>query len=275
MKKINIIVNDIDKKLYSIIFNEIKNKLNINFKEEFIEKETNIDEIIYNVREKNVDGYYIDTLYRKELYENLSKEYCSEKTKMLGYSNVLINNNNEVIAHNLDYNAIIEMIVKYDLDLQNKNIVIIGHNLLSKAVIQVLKDFKANIFVLINSGIPNDIITKAKFVNKLEFKKLNDIYMVINTTDIGKMPDINTEVIIDIDTIKTKWAIDLIYTPKETVFLLKEKLAGANTASGLYMYIVKVLKFIALLYDDPKLYKYNLLNELYEIVKKKLGDYYI
>ena len=65
---------------------------------------------------------------------------------------------------------------------------------------------------------------------------LKDYKLWINTTPVGMYPHIEESLPLDFSVIGSEhYLFDLIYNPKETVFLRQGRLHGAHTQNGLAM----------------------------------------
>ena len=131
------------------------------------------------------------------------------------------------------------MAIKYaKYDISNKKIFILGAGGVVPSIIYSLKKMKVSKITLSNR-------TKEKAENlKKLFKDLEivdwgekiDFDMIINATSIGLNNE--DEIKIDFSSIgPNKFFYDVIYNPRETIFLKKAKLFGNKAENGKMMFI--------------------------------------
>jgi len=100
---------------------------------------------------------------------------------------------------------------------------------------------KAVIYVLKKLNISYSCVSREAGIDKLSYDELNaEIItthtLIINTTPLGMFPDIEGYPDIPYSAIGERHLLyDLVYNPKETVFLKKGKDFGANIMNGLNM----------------------------------------
>ena len=131
------------------------------------------------------------------------------------------------------------MAIKYaKYDISNKKIFILGAGGVAPSIIYSLKKMKASKITL-----SNRTKKKAENIKKL-FEDLEivdwgesiDFDMIINATCIGLINE--DEIKIDFSSIgPNKFFYDVIYNPRETIFLKKAKLFGIKAENGKMMFI--------------------------------------
>ncbi len=116
-------------------------------------------------------------------------------------------------------------------DLKTKKALILGTGGASKAVAYVLSKL----------SIPFLIVSREKNKADLVYKEinqsiLNEYTFIINTTPLGKFPEINECVDFPFDYLNTNhFLYDLIYNPEITLFLSKGKMKGSMIKNGFEM----------------------------------------
>ncbi|MEA1974556.1 MAG: shikimate dehydrogenase [Bacillota bacterium] len=176
------------------------------------------------------DGLNVTIPYKVEVIKHL--ESISDVAKKIGAVNTIYNG----VGYNTDYFGFGKMINIKNIDVRDKIVYILGTGGASKAVYQYLIDNNAK---------------QIKFVSRLKkgkdiisYNELNSVVgdIIINTTPIGMYPKIEVSPI-NMNIFKNfKIAIDLIYNPLETKFLLDAKKLGLLTVNGLYMLIGQAIK---------------------------------
>jgi len=116
---------------------------------------------------------------------------------------------------------------------------ILGTGGASKAVAHVLLEYGIDV---------NFISRKQKQKNIYNWEEMNAYFikhhlLIVNTTPVGMFPDLDKKIPIFYDAINSKHlVIDLIYNPKETLFLKESKNRGAITLNGEAMLINQAFK---------------------------------
>ncbi|MGL4786874.1 MAG: shikimate dehydrogenase family protein, partial [Cetobacterium sp.] len=150
--------------------------------------------------------------------------------------------NEKLIAYNTDYFGLIKTFEKMGLILKNKKVVILGTGGASKACIKALSDLGAIIYVVSRNII--NVENELKNVFLLSYNDLEKTsgYLLINATPVGTTPNINTSPVKKNIIQNFDFVLDLIYNPKETLFLKYAKDLGKTFENGLYMLISQGIK---------------------------------
>ncbi len=176
------------------------------------------------------DGLNVTIPYKVEVIKHLAS--ISDVAKKIGAVNTIYNG----VGYNTDYFGFKKMVDIKNIDVKDKIICILGTGGASKAVYQYLIDNNAKQIKFISR------FKKGKGI--ISYNELNSVVgdIIINTTPVGMYPKIKASPI-NIDIFKNfKIAIDLIYNPLETKFLLDAKKIGLLTVNGLYMLIGQAIK---------------------------------
>ena len=236
-------------KKYLVIGNPIEHSLSPKLHNYWL-KENNIDaiydkkrldenelkNIISEVKEEKINGINVTVPFKKTVIPFLDE--LSPEAKDTQSVNTIYLQNGITIGHNTDI-AGFELAIKYaKYDISNKKIFILGAGGVVPSIIYSLKKMKASKITLSNR-------TKEKAENlKKLFEDLEivdwgekiDFDMIINATSIGMNNE--DEIKIDFSSIgSNKFFYDVIYNPRETIFLKKAKLFGNKAENGKMMFI--------------------------------------
>ena len=236
-------------KKYLVIGNPIEHSLSPKLHNYWL-KENNIDaiydkkrldenelkNIISEVKEEKINGINVTVPFKKAVIPFLDE--LSPEAKDTQSVNTIYLQNGITIGHNTDI-AGFELAIKYaKYDISNKKIFILGAGGVVSSIIYSLKKMKVSKITLSNR-------TKEKAENlKKLFKNLEivdwgetiDFDMIINATSIGLNNE--DEIKIDFSSIgPNKFFYDVIYNPRETIFLKKAKLFGNKAENGKMMFI--------------------------------------
>ena len=252
MKKYLVIGNPIGHSLSPLIHNYWmkKYKLVDSVYEKRMVEENDLKKVIEEIRKDEVVGVNVTVPFKKLIIPFLDKlDFSAEETQSV---NTLFKVNNKIVGYNTDRagfgDTIREVYPRSNdsmmpLPLEDKCIFILGAGGVTASVI----------FALISEGANNIFLSNRTKEKANELKKLfpeievidwgkrpSICSIVINTTSIGLTKD--EEINIDFNNYdmnhhKDFLFYDLIYNPKETVFLKKARLRGNKTMNGKTMFL--------------------------------------
>ena len=237
MKKYLVIGNPIEHSLSPKLHNYWIKKNNI---EAVYDKkqinESDIKFVIDEIKNEKINGINVTVPFKK-LVIPFMDELSSEANESQSVNTIYFQSG-KVIGHNTDISGF-ELGIKYSkYDVKNKIVFILGAGGVVSSIIIALK--KMGVTKII---ISNRTKTKAedlkKIFNELEiidWGKTPNFDMIINATSIG----LKNEEGINLDYASVghnKFFYDLIYNPKETIFLKRAKLFGNRTENGKMMFI--------------------------------------
>ena len=237
MKKYLVIGNPIEHSLSPKLHNYWIKKSNINAQyDKKLINESDIKEIISKIKSGKVNGINVTVPFKKSVIpyiEQLSPE-ASESQSV----NTIYLENEKIIGHNTDI-AGFELSLRHcKYDLNNKKVLILGAGGVVSSIILALRKMKVEKII-----VSNRTKTKAEdlkfFFNELEivdWGETPNFDMIINATSIG----LKNEDEIQLDYVgigNNKFFYDIIYNPRETLFLKRAKLFGNKTENGKMMFI--------------------------------------
>ena len=236
-------------KKYLVIGNPIKHSLSPKLHNYWIKKnnieavydkkqinESDIESIIYELKNEKIKGINVTVPFKKSVIPFMD-ELSSEANESQSVNTIYLQSG-KVIGHNTDISGF-ELGIKYSkYDVKNKIVFILGAGGVVSSIIIALKKMGAAKII-----ISNRTKTKAedlkKIFNELEiidWGKTPNFDMIINATSIG----LKNEEGINLDYASAghnKFFYDLIYNPKETIFLKRAKLFGNRAENGKMMFI--------------------------------------
>ena len=237
MKKYLVIGNPIEHSLSPKLHNYWIKKNNI---EAVYDKkqinESDIEFVIDEIKNEKINGINVTVPFKK-LVIPFMDELSSEANESQSVNTIYFQRG-KVIGHNTDISGF-ELGIKYSkYDVKNKIVLILGAGGVVSSIIIALKKMGAAKII-----ISNRTKTKAedlkKIFNELEiidWEKTPNFDMIINATSIG----LKNEEGINLDYTSVgnnKFFYDLIYNPKETIFLKRAKLFGNKAENGKMMFI--------------------------------------
>ena len=237
MKKYLVIGNPIEHSLSPKLHNYWIKKNNI---EAVYDKkqinESDIKFVIDEIKNEKINGINVTVPFKK-LVIPFMDELSSEANESQSVNTIYFQSG-KVIGHNTDISGF-ELGIKYSkYDVKTKIVFILGAGGVVSSIIIALKKMGAAKII-----ISNRTKTKAedlkKIFNELEiidWEKTPNFDMIINATSIG----LKNEEGINLDYTSVgnnKFFYDLIYNPKETIFLKRAKLFGNKAENGKMMFI--------------------------------------
>ena len=237
MKKFLVIGNPIQHslspKLHNFWFE--KNKINAAYdKKEINEKD--IKSIISEIKNEKIIGINVTVPFKKKVIPFLDE--LSPEANESQSVNTIYYQNEKLIGHNTDISGF-ELAIKYSkYDIKNKIVFILGAGGVVSSIIIALKKMGAEKIIISNRTKSKAEDLKNIF-NKLEiidWGETPNFDMIINATSIGLKNEDGIK--LDYSQIEpNKFFYDVIYNPKETIFLKRAKLFGNRAENGKMMFI--------------------------------------
>ena len=237
MKKYLVIGNPIEHSLSPKIHNYWIKENNINAI--YDKKKLSQDElqnIISDVKDEKINGINVTVPFKKLIIPFLDE--LSPESKKTQSVNTIYLQDGKIIGHNTDI-AGFDLSIKFlKYDVTGKKIFILGAGGVVPSIIYSLQKMKASKILLSNRTIKRAESLKNLFkdLEIVEWGVTPNFDMVINATSIGLKNEDGIK--LDYDKIgPNKFFYDVIYNPKETIFLNRAKLSGNRTENGKMMFI--------------------------------------
>ena len=237
MKKYLVIGNPIEHSLSPKLHNHWLKENNI---EAIYDKkklnENELKSIISEVKEEKINGINVTVPFKKAVIPFL--EELSPEAKDTQSVNTIFLQNGNIIGHNTDI-AGFELAIKYaKFNLNNKKIFVLGAGGVAPSIIYALRKMKVSKITLTNRTKEKADSLKNLFkdLEIIDWGERIDFDMIINATSIGlkKEDGLNFDYSANGP---DKYFYDVIYNPKETLFLKRAKLFGNKTENGKMMFI--------------------------------------
>ncbi len=180
----------------------------------------------------SLDGFNVTIPYKVEAFNRCSE--LSETAKKAGSVNTVVRlPDGSLYGDNTDYFGFIYMAKKIGCDFKGKKVLILGSGGASLTAQLVAADEGAREIIVVSRTGENNY-------NNISLHYDSDI--IINTTPVGMYPN-NGERLIDLSAFKKcRKALDLIYNPARTVFLLDAQKLGIDCINGLPMLVAQALR---------------------------------
>ena len=227
---------------------------------------------LYPTEPENLDNFFSDTSlkgynvtipYKIEAYEHCDE--LSETAKKVGSVNTVIRRDDGTLfGDNTDYFGFSYMAEKVGCDFRDKKILILGNGGASLTVRHVAADKGAREIV---------VVSRTGEDNYENIFRHHDADIIINTTPVGMYPNNGDRLINLSDFTKCRKALDLIYNPARTVFLLDAEKLGIDCINGLYMLVAQALR-AAEIFTGKKI-PLSEVDRIYDIIINKQKNTYI
>lgn len=185
----------------------------------------NINEIQTIFKIGNLRGLNVTIPYKEVVIPFLDE--LSEEAKIIGAVNCIQFKGTKKIGFNTDAFGF-EQMIKPFFETQHDKALIFGTGGASKAVKYVLEKLGVKVFQ----------VSRTKSENVFTYHEVSSTMMracklLVNTTPLGMFPQVDEALEIPYQAIDEKHlVIDLIYNPKQTLFLKKAKEQGATILNG-------------------------------------------
>jgi shikimate dehydrogenase len=230
--------HSISPNIHELILKELNSKGIYNL---FEIKKENLGQAIKGLNALGAKGINVTIPYKVEVM--LSLDEISKEARLIGAVNTIDFQGGKLIGYNTDYHGFGQCLKREEVDIYNKSAVILGTGGASKAIVQYLVDngIKDITYVTRDTSKVSDNI---KCFNVIAYKATHDLRnkdIIINCTPCGMHPYIeNSPVKKDILS-NFSTVVDLIYNPKETLFLKEAKDVGIKAINGLYMLVAQAV----------------------------------
>ncbi len=221
---------------------------------------------LYPTEPEGLDGFFSDTRlkgfnvtipYKIEAFNRCDE--ISETARKVGSVNTVIRRSDGTLyGDNTDYFGFSCMAEKCGCNFIGKKVLILGNGGASLTVRRVAYDFGAKKIITVSRTGAN---------NYENISRHYDTDIIINTTPVGMFPN-NGERLIDLSKFTNcKKALDLIYNPARTVFLLDAEKLGIDCINGLYMLVAQALR-AAEIFTDKRL-PFSEIDRIYNIIMNR------
>ena len=237
MKKFLVIGNPISHSLSPTIHNYWfkNNKIEAVYEKKLVE-EKDIEGLIEKVRLNEISGINITVPFKNIVVPQM--DHLTTEANITKSVNTVSLEGKKVVGHNTDV-AGFELAIRHKkFDITKKKILIIGAGGVVPSIIYSLMKMKSGEIFVTNRTIEKIEKIKNIFseIKILEWGKRQEFDLIINATSVGLKE--NDDIGLDLSIYgSNKFFYDVIYKPKETLFLKRAKHLGNQTENGKMMFI--------------------------------------
>lgn len=238
-------------------FSKVIHESIMDYKYDLVELDENEFDIFMKARDFKAINVTIP--YKRAVIDYLDE--IDNNVARIGTCNVVVNKDGRLYGYNSDYYGLMELIRVNGIEIKDRKCLILGSGGTSHTAYYVLKDMGAKDIQTVSRNKREGVITYD------EARELKDTQIIVNTTPKGMYPDDNGQCI-DIECFENlEGAVDVIFNPLRTNFILKAQEKGIKTAAGLYMLVAQAVKAIEY-FKDIELDK-KLIDDIYRRILKE------
>lgn len=158
----------------------------------------------------------------------------------VGALNTLVKKNGRIVGYNTDVDGFISPLKPYFNQLKGESVIVFGTGGASRAVVYALKETGISQVIVVSRNPGKSTLDGVKFCNYQNWQAYADeSLLIVNCTPLGMYPKIKDTPVLanEAHRLENKICYDLVYNPVQTNFLKIADGAGAETISGLEMFI--------------------------------------
>ncbi|MGL5721858.1 MAG: shikimate dehydrogenase [Brevinema sp.] len=224
--------------------------------------EENASNIVSSLKTLGFSGVNVTVPYKKTVLSQLDK--VSPEAQKIGAINTILFENGISTGFNTDYSGFGAILQHANIDCTNKSAVILGTGGAANAVATYLLDNGVSSLVF-TSRSPQQELFGCPVIPYSAITKAN---IVINSTPLGMHPNIEACPLDQQQLALFETAIDIIYNPKETLFLQYARELGLKTAGGLEMLVGQAVEAHRIWHKQ--LVSHAIFNDLMTLCEKAL-----
>tara|TARA_B100000959_G_scaffold43461_1_gene43778 strand:+ start:72 stop:875 length:804 start_codon:yes stop_codon:yes gene_type:complete len=242
IKKYLVIGNPIEHSLSPKLHNYWIKKNNINavYDKKKLD-DIGLKNIISEIKEETISGINVTVPFKKSIITFLD-ELSPEANETQSVNTIYLKNGN-IIGHNTDIEGFELGLRHCKYDVKDKKVFILGGGGVVPSIIYSLNKMKVSKIIISNrtKKKAEDLKNSFKDIDVVEWGEIPYFDMIINATSIGLKNEDGIK--FDYSAVgPDKFFYDIIYNPKETIFLKRAKLFGNRTENGKMMFIYQALR---------------------------------
>lgn len=239
--------NPIRQSLTPVMHNAAYKQLGLNYASAaFAVSQDNLRQAVEGIRALSFRGVNVTIPHKVAIMEYLDE--IDEEALDIGAINTVVNDNGKLIGYNTDGRGFIQSLLEESqISVEEKRVLVLGAGGAARAVGISLARRGVSHMVIANRSvdkaevlarhISNHVPCKAMSLGDLERIDLKEIDLVINTTSIGMVPQIDEMPISEKQLHSGLLVSDLIYNPIQTKLLLAAEAKGAKIHNGVGMFV--------------------------------------
>ncbi|WP_163427568.1 shikimate kinase [Eubacterium pyruvativorans] len=183
------------------------------------------------VNSPEYDGFNVTIPYKRSVI-TLCDEVSSEALR-IGAVNTIVKENGLKKGYNTDYFGFCYMLKRNNIELKGKKCMVLGNGGASAMIQTVMKDQGASEIV---------VVSRHGEDNYDNLDRHFDSEIIVNATPVGMYPNNGVSLVNVDDFPNLSGAVDLIYNPNKTKFILDATTRGIPACGGLSMLVAQAEK---------------------------------
>ncbi len=217
------------------------------------------DELDSFVKGRDFKAINVTIPYKELIIPHLY--FVDEHARAIKAVNTVVNRDGLLYGYNTDFYGMTALIEHLGLDLSGKKVAILGSGGTSKTAFAVAANLGAEPILRVSRTARDDAIDYETL-----YLDHADTEIIINTTPVGMYPNISG-LCVDIDKFpRLSGAIDAVYNPLRTPFIMKAMERGIPAEGGLYMLVAQAVKASEIFLDRK--YPKGTLERIYDHILK-------
>ena len=187
-----------------------------------------INQVNFIFSQKNLFGLNVTIPYKEDIINYLDE--VDDLANEIGAVNTICFENQKKIGYNTDFTGFIKTLEINSLD-NFDSVLILGSGGASKTVQYYCK----------KNNVSYKVVSRHKKKNYISYEEINkdllsNSILIVNCTPVGTFPNVNFSPDLPYNLINDRSIFfDLVYNPKETLFMKEGKRIGCRTVNGYQM----------------------------------------
>lgn len=192
-------------------------------------------------------GMNVTIPYKIEVMPFLTK--ISEAATRIGAVNTIHVRPDGLFGYNTDYLGFGRSLQQAGIEVKGNKCVVLGTGGAARAILQYLSDQGAAVITVVSRQPQMLEEAMCHFLQQLGAEVINydalagyhDYSLIVNCTPVGMFPHVTVCPVTEQTVAQFPAVVDLIYNPKDTIFLQYGQAHGAKTLNGLYMLVAQAV----------------------------------
>lgn len=199
--------------------------------------------VVLGLKALGAGGVNVTIPYKVPIMDFLDS--ISREAKEIGSINTIVFKDDKSLGYNTDYFGFGRMLDKNNINVKNRKVVVLGSGGSAKGVLQYLLDNGTKSIIIASRDTyklkDSDYYKRFDLISYDKLGTLKDLDIIVNCTPSGMYPKVDACPVDENILSKFSSAVDLIYNPKETLFLKYAKKSGLKAVNGLYMLVAQAV----------------------------------
>lgn len=232
-------------------------QINIPFRYELLDIEKNqLRETIQLLKRGQYQGFNVTIPYKTDVLAYVDQ--LTDHAKRIGAVNTIYLKDGKIMGDNTDYAGFKGLLAFNNIHVKKKEVYVLGTGGAAKAVYAVLTDLGAYVTVVSRNPQLSKRFSRVIGYQSIDPKAFD---IIVNATPVGTYPHLNDSPI-DVQLVKHKTVIDLIYRPEHTMLVQHAK----RGVGGLDMLIIQAIHSEMDWFEKKIHIKHHLIKEIKEVV---------